>query len=554
MTENILPGRFVGPVSDLQAWPALHGSLPTRLRYERGIWGKAHGARSDFRWLARSPDFGSGGADLGRRLNLGLEDRPRVFTAWNVVGGSAYAITAYPSRATDASGRRGFLEKQILEWRRDQGEPAVAVALTLLVEAARLDDEDWWTRQSEVDWTNPESCLFLSQPDVLEDGLSEDGLSEDRLTENLAEGLAELRSRVGEDALTGLYAGLLGERVPACLPQDEPLPPRALACLLLPLPRELADRLSISSWIPSKRQMPGDLARRWDLLAGPVYETPIESREAVWEQARRMAQAVLRADPSELEDVSLSEDGLSEDAGAGASVEVVGSVHEFPTTSSWHDWTSAMRRNLTRTTDRLIEQELWSVWRRHARLQPRERLTTALAWLTSEVWIQADAPPADIDTWNEVLDDIATLKSAHMKRLCRDWGPSWPWIPSHEGRQLADLAAMAANLGDLARLAESVESDLPGSLASQPLYRRVLEESRYAGRLPADALLWLLDRRECEPPALDAKQWELLRNEAGDRLDVALAARDLPDTSKGKRAGDRFLKWGWGSFLNLLTK
>ena len=98
--------------------------------------------------------------------------------------------------------------------------------------------------------------------------------------------------------------------------------------------------------------------------------------------------------------------------------------------------------------------------------------------------------------------------------------------------------------GDLARLAESVASDPPTALSGKPALRLVLKESRYSDRLPDDALLWLLDPRPDEPPALDEEQWELLCREAGDRLDVALAVRDLP-ASAGSGKGDDPSKKRW---------
>ena len=139
--ENVVPGRFVVPQA-VRGWPALEGAWLERLwresarneeawhgetglgetglgetghgetwHCERGIWGKAHGARSDFRWLARSAGFARRHADLGRRLNLGLEDRPRAFAAWRRSAIPATAVAAYPSRATDAAGRAAFPRK-----------------------------------------------------------------------------------------------------------------------------------------------------------------------------------------------------------------------------------------------------------------------------------------------------------------------------------------------------------------------------------------------------------------------------------------------------------
>ncbi len=444
------------PEANLPDWPALRGPLPPAVAYERGIWGKAHGAHSDYRWLARSRDFARGRSQLGRQLNLGLEDRPCVATAWRVVDGACYAAGSYPSRAADAAGRRGFLEKQVLEWHRQGAAPAVAGAFLLLPEVAALDDEVWWSRRAAAAWSDPTFALPIAGPG---DRLT---ASELRLAEELAAGLAELRrSNVGDKRLAELYAAILEGRRPACLRGlKEPLPPRALAALMLPLPRELADRLSLAAWMPSSRGALAELGRNWDVVVCPDgFAAAAESCGQAGDHARRLARALLLGNPEEL------------------------GKHEQPSPEepSWDDTTAEMRHDLTRTTDRLIEEDLWHVWRRHARLQPRERLTTALAWLTSEVWSRGNAPAARIDTWNEVLDDIGTLRSAHMKRLCRGGRHTWPWIPPHQRLQLADLSAMASSLGDLVLLAESIEPEMAERLDATSLYRNVLLEFRFGG-------------------------------------------------------------------------
>ena len=57
----------------LWQWPALQGDrgrLPERLECQRGVFGKVQGARSDFRWIARSAGF-PGGDELEKAIALG---------------------------------------------------------------------------------------------------------------------------------------------------------------------------------------------------------------------------------------------------------------------------------------------------------------------------------------------------------------------------------------------------------------------------------------------------------------------------------------------------
>ena len=100
-----------------RAWPALRGlGEPTAIECERGVFGKMHGARSDFRWIARSAAFLRDGW-LEDKFALGSEDLPTRLSFWRCLPehGCYIAGYAYPSRAQDASGRRGFLEKQFLQ-------------------------------------------------------------------------------------------------------------------------------------------------------------------------------------------------------------------------------------------------------------------------------------------------------------------------------------------------------------------------------------------------------------------------------------------------------
>ncbi|HEX6161179.1 MAG TPA: hypothetical protein VF111_13485, partial [Thermoanaerobaculia bacterium] len=259
-------------------WPALHGFEPHPLfdaiSFERAVWGKVHGAATDFRWIARTPAFAADRSDIQTQLNLGGEDTPAAFQAWRSDGDRFYAVTGYPSRAIDASGRRGFLEKQVLEWRRSDGAPAVVGALLLLPHAAQMTDAIWWDRAAGELWSSPEACLPIDDSTPLLAG-------EDDLVAAIERGRAVLRESVSRDAIEQLYEQLLQRRSPAFLGTiTQPLPPEALAALLLPLPRDIADRLSIAGWIPSSRPSMSDLATHWDVLVTPRPGDGFKSAEA----------------------------------------------------------------------------------------------------------------------------------------------------------------------------------------------------------------------------------------------------------------------------------
>jgi len=273
----------------LLRWPALAGlprDLPN-LVAGHGVWGKAHGATSDFRWLAASPALDALPPGLEREIVLGSEDVPGRGALWRTVGDLSCAAAFYPSRATDAAGRTGFLEKQVLAWRRSPGVPTALGALLLLPAVAALDDSVWWGERSGVRWTAAEAALDL--PDFRPPG------GFDRLAQTIEQGIAELRQAVPEGALADLYAALLaGSRAVPLASLDRPLPPAALAALLLPLPRERADALSVLGWLPSQRFDEAEFADRWDLVLGGAI--PRRPRSVIPDaQARRQGETMAQS-------------------------------------------------------------------------------------------------------------------------------------------------------------------------------------------------------------------------------------------------------------------
>jgi hypothetical protein len=282
-------------MTSLLDWPALMTdtqSFPSCLEYERGVWGKVHGASTDYRWIAQSPEFGRDRPDLQRQINLGAEDVPCRVQAWRNLGDRCCAVTIYASQAIDATGRRGFLEKQILEWRRPASVPAALGALALLTRVAELTDAIWW--DSNFSPLVSQSGIHLRISDADHSPIA---IEEVHLLSVIERGRQALREAVSEQSLEQLYDQLLSGQQPACLSGlQRPLPAEAVAALLLPLPRDIADRISVAGWIPASRPALAELGTRWDVLVivpGQIVPS-FPSRSQM--KARRMVEWLLEED------------------------------------------------------------------------------------------------------------------------------------------------------------------------------------------------------------------------------------------------------------------
>ena len=281
-------------------WPALRQALlPARIAYGRAVLGKVHGARTDFRWIARTDGFGADRPDLQRQLNLGTEDLPAHFQAWRNMGDRCYAVTIYPSRASDAAGRYGFLEKQVLEWRRPPDVPAALGALVLLPHVAALTDAIWWNRDLGELCSDPDAVFPIAEEDAEPCTVLDAGVSD-----AIARGRQLLLEAVSPQALERCYAQLLTRTTTAYLSGlRKPLPAEAIAALLLPLPRDVADRISIAGWIPASRPAIDDLAARWDVLVlAPEHAAP-SVPITISDEAGRLARTVLDHDPPRHDEV-----------------------------------------------------------------------------------------------------------------------------------------------------------------------------------------------------------------------------------------------------------
>ncbi len=284
-------------------WPALKNwNPPTNLElfFQRAVYGKAHGAMSDFRWLAVSPNFQGRTHQVERLCALGAEDAPKTSYYWRPRGKQYYAVKVYPSQAMDASGRSGFLEKQFFEWIRPPEIPATAGAFILLQEAKQATDEVWWQEGTTAAWGNPDFTLVLAdqyhppQTFSLED-----------LQKSIARGIDALLTQLEnpEQNLTQFYGQLLSEQFPIYMAGVlAPLPAEALAALLLPLPRWRAEQLSMAGWIPSQR-LPSGGDYPWDLMVVPPGLSTISKKtfdSKILEQTHLYWRALQNQDPTVL--------------------------------------------------------------------------------------------------------------------------------------------------------------------------------------------------------------------------------------------------------------
>lgn len=298
-------------------WPALF-SEPLQIQqlpYRRGVWGKVHGASSDFRWIAQSDQFDWQNNQLERQLNLGSEDKPRTAVFWRSLPNRYYAVASYPSRAQDAAGRSGFLEKQVIEWNKEQSPniPAVVLAFLLLSQAQKFDDTVWWNSRTNSQWAQSDFSLPIASDDCVPVPYSDTLLSE-----AIEIGINHLKTFVKEAALVLFYQQLLSGQGPVYLTGVQtPFSPEALATLLLPLKREQADNLSLAGWVPSSRF--DKIGERWDCIILPNHDRLPDKAPAIVDheiekQAKRMVQALFANDPSLLIEPETLDKSSSDDS------------------------------------------------------------------------------------------------------------------------------------------------------------------------------------------------------------------------------------------------
>ncbi|MEM8934410.1 MAG: hypothetical protein AAGE94_24665 [Acidobacteriota bacterium] len=262
------------------------------MRVAEGVWGKVDGAASDYRWIASSSGLPIRDSDLLGALAVGAEDRPARCFFWRVLDAErAVAIAAYPSRAIDAAGRGGAVERRVLLWRRSPGEDRAVGAFALLAEVERrtASDASALVATASLDaWARPEHRIALPSPTL-------DPRAE-RIEALIGQGRRALREAVDETTLEGFYHRLLIGQRPASLEAQRPLPALALAALLWPLPDALADVVSLAGWIPSSRIAARSLVGVWDGVVGqvPAETRTVASPDMHYEAATEAAACVRR--------------------------------------------------------------------------------------------------------------------------------------------------------------------------------------------------------------------------------------------------------------------
>jgi len=251
-------------MNNLSQWPALDtlAHLPKKIgSFERAIWGKVHNEVSDFRWIACSVGFKE--KDLNRHLFLGAEDEPKEAVCWLIKGRQCFAIKNYPSRATDLSGRGGFLEKQILTWEIPQDFPVALARLILLPFIQQnFNDQIWWETTQQINWADPQFYL-----EIIADECKDIVIDPMQIQQTIEQGIADIKVNLSEAELVQFYAEILSEISPILLKNlTSPLSAEALAVLFLPLADEETQALSIVNWIPSRRVKFNKLAKTWDII------------------------------------------------------------------------------------------------------------------------------------------------------------------------------------------------------------------------------------------------------------------------------------------------
>ena len=278
-------------------WPALNAdAAPTGglLQYGRAVRGKVHRAASDYRWIAATPGLDPQGLQMLKAITFGLEDRPLDLLAWVALDSGYLAVHAYPSRARDAAGRPGGLEKQVAFWTPGSlGVPPAAAAFFLLEAAQKFDDAVWWSTWERPDWGRAAFVLELGRSASLP--IPWDAA---RLRARIERGIAELRSGVDEESLARFYQAMIEGRRPAFLKVSSgSVSPAALAALLLPLPAGMAGKISLAGGLPVVEVRP-ELLENWAGIAcGAAVR---DSGPAPGEQARGWARALLAGHPGSL--------------------------------------------------------------------------------------------------------------------------------------------------------------------------------------------------------------------------------------------------------------
>ncbi|MFH1468447.1 MAG: hypothetical protein ABIO70_28920 [Pseudomonadota bacterium] len=395
-------------MSSLHEWPGL-GPAPRggELTFARGVYGKAHGAPTGFRWLAASPGFLDGGG-LERAIAIGPLDSGLHHRGsfWRGLGeGRFMAMTSYPSRARDADDRPCPLERQVLVCTAgaDGIGPALAALLLLPWSSDHPGERVWWSERNSPRWSDPRFVLPLPEPEPL-------AVDTVLLEPLIQRGLAAL-GELGEARLRMIYRRMLspaGAMTAVLDGQAETLPPEALACLLLPLDAESTACVSIAGWLYTRRMELGSLRAAWNVVfceeqpkgyqaATPALEPAVEAR------VERCVRAVLGEGSAALREPEVVVVVPVEEAPPG------------PPRSALEEIIEALRRGASEAELDAIEVRLPSPWREVVGMGRRP------SWVTrggqEPPWPKVDAPLAEEE--RPRMAALAVALGAYIERRGR---------------------------------------------------------------------------------------------------------------------------------------
>ena len=259
-------------------WPGAEilGAARAPMEMERVIYGQVDGDRSPPRFVASTVSLLPDGLEkllLPRKVEFG-----RRASCWRRDGARSLAISLQPGRDTESVFTPGIVESHALVWTRTRGPEDHRVALRaawLLHHAdAREAEDDWWPHRDNPNWERPSFRIRLPLVGDATRSPSDEDLG--RVMQLGLDGLSELaRDSGGRKALVRLYCRLaareqdavLARRAPGVLSGlERPLAPASLAALLLPLPPDMAARMSLMGWVLADAEDPGWLANQWDIV------------------------------------------------------------------------------------------------------------------------------------------------------------------------------------------------------------------------------------------------------------------------------------------------
>ena len=252
-------------------WPALRGwkDIPETISTRRAVYGKVHRAPTDYRWIAWSAGFGSSPPTRERELIVNTHKLSAASIGWRYAPTTGpFAVRFYASRAFDAAGRPGGVEKQILAPLPEAYAtiPPVALAFLLLDAASPFDDTIWWDHWRNPAWTSMSHYLSIDEKDCPR-------LDIGQLDAMIEQGLSELLDGVDESRLVLFYSQLLAGASPAVLmTQGTTLSPLAMAALLLPLERSQTEELSIAGGVSPARD--ASKVAEWNEIVCTIDNAP----------------------------------------------------------------------------------------------------------------------------------------------------------------------------------------------------------------------------------------------------------------------------------------